>query len=210
MINLVKKFGLQMKLICSLNYRWNPERNGLFLIICLLTFFMTMCHCWVPTFHYGSFIGNSSHTLVIVIFIHREYPIKRVLNNSVSWLPARAQLQSNMATLWTLLFCCLLPTIASAGGEYSGEATRQQEADRVKDLPGQPPVKFRHYAGYVKLRPHEEKALFYWFFEAQEAPSQKPLVLWLNGGMHYTMQLLLVILIFIYIPNFLYSFQSLN
>ncbi|TKY67751.1 Serine carboxypeptidase 35 [Spatholobus suberectus] len=71
---------------------------------------------------------------------------------------------------------------ASAGTEYSGEEALQQEADRVKNLPGQPPVKFRHYAGYVKLRPHEEKALFYWFFEAQEAPSQKPLVLWLNGG----------------------------
>lgn len=94
-----------------------------------------------------------------------------------------------MATFWTIvLFCCLLtittvavPTVAS-GREYSGEEARQQEADRVKNLPGQPPVKFRHYAGYVKLRPHEEKALFYWFFEAQEVPSQKPLALWLNGG----------------------------
>ncbi|MED6213697.1 hypothetical protein PIB30_095811, partial [Stylosanthes scabra] len=83
-----------------------------------------------------------------------------------------------MATLLNLLLllffgCLLLPVIASVG--YVAEA------DRVKDLPGQPPVKFKHYAGYVKLRAHEEKALFYWFFEAQEAPSHKPLVLWLNG-----------------------------
>ncbi|XP_057456677.1 serine carboxypeptidase-like 35 [Lotus japonicus] len=81
-----------------------------------------------------------------------------------------------MATFWTSLFYCLLLTTVAA------EEARQQEADRVKNLPGQPPVKFRHYAGYVKLRPQEEKALFYWFFEAQEAPSQKPLVLWLHGG----------------------------
>ncbi|XP_061362670.1 serine carboxypeptidase-like 35 [Gastrolobium bilobum] len=86
-----------------------------------------------------------------------------------------------MSIFWNLLFYCLLTTV-STGREYSGKETPQQEADRVKNLPGQPPVKFRHYAGYVKLRPHEEKALFYWFFEAQEAPSQKPLLLWLNGG----------------------------
>lgn len=89
-----------------------------------------------------------------------------------------------LLTFWTLLFSFLLTTAsAAAGREYSGEEAPQQEADRVKNLPGQPPVKFRHYAGYVKLRPNEEKALFYWFFEAQEDPSLKPLVLWLNGGM---------------------------
>ncbi|XP_027355503.1 LOW QUALITY PROTEIN: serine carboxypeptidase-like 35 [Abrus precatorius] len=83
-----------------------------------------------------------------------------------------------MLTFWTFFFYYLLATVAT-GREYSGSP---QEADGVKNLPGQSPVKFRHYAGYVKLRPHEEKALFYWFFEAQEAPAQKPLVLWLNGG----------------------------
>ena len=57
-----------------------------------------------------------------------------------------------------------------------------QERDRVKNLPGQPPVNFNHYAGYIKLRPNQEKALFYWFFEAQDGPSRKPVVLWLNGG----------------------------
>ncbi|KAI3922899.1 hypothetical protein MKW98_007030 [Papaver atlanticum] len=57
-----------------------------------------------------------------------------------------------------------------------------RESDRVTSLPGQPPVSFQHYAGYVKIREKDEKALFYWFFEAQENPSTKPLVLWLNGG----------------------------
>lgn len=56
-------------------------------------------------------------------------------------------------------------------------------------LPGQPPVAFKHYAGYVKLR-EEEKALFYWFFEADGGASHKPLVLWLNGGkIHSTVAL---------------------
>nr|DAD32672.1 TPA_asm: hypothetical protein HUJ06_011523 [Nelumbo nucifera] len=57
-----------------------------------------------------------------------------------------------------------------------------READRVTSLPGQPPVNFRHYAGYIKLRPEDDKALFYWFFEAEGGVAEKPLVLWLNGG----------------------------
>eukprot|EP00252_Welwitschia_mirabilis_P013792 TRINITY_DN3039_c0_g1_i5.p1 TRINITY_DN3039_c0_g1~~TRINITY_DN3039_c0_g1_i5.p1 ORF type:complete len:417 (+),score=12.17 TRINITY_DN3039_c0_g1_i5:106-1356(+) len=55
-----------------------------------------------------------------------------------------------------------------------------KEADRVVKLPGQPSVNFSHYAGYVAV--DSNKALFYWFFEAPQEPSEKPLVLWLNGG----------------------------
>ncbi|KAF3451529.1 hypothetical protein FNV43_RR07624 [Rhamnella rubrinervis] len=54
--------------------------------------------------------------------------------------------------------------------------------DLVTDLPGQPQVNFRHYAGYVKVNESHERALFYWFYEAASNPDQKPLVLWLNGG----------------------------
>ncbi|XP_022998432.1 serine carboxypeptidase-like 35 [Cucurbita maxima] len=83
------------------------------------------------------------------------------------------------------LFRNLLPLfftlLSSTAAEIDGDS-RWREADRVTDLPGQPPVKFRHYAGYIKLRPNEEKALFYWFFEAQNDVAHKPLVLWLNGG----------------------------
>ncbi|KAF6160836.1 hypothetical protein GIB67_036037 [Kingdonia uniflora] len=60
--------------------------------------------------------------------------------------------------------------------------SEEQESDLVTDLPGQPEVKFRHYAGYIKVRPSEEKALFYWFFEAEDRVDERPLVLWLNGG----------------------------
>ncbi|CBI27154.3 unnamed protein product, partial [Vitis vinifera] len=80
-----------------------------------------------------------------------------------------------------LIFCLVLQAMTAAAS-VAGAEELQQEKDRVKDLPGQPAVEFRHYAGYVKLRPQDEKALFYWFFEAQGGVLEKPLVLWLNGG----------------------------
>ncbi|XP_058076011.1 serine carboxypeptidase-like 34 [Magnolia sinica] len=61
-------------------------------------------------------------------------------------------------------------------------ASSQQEADRVVRLPGQPPVKFQQYAGYVTIDEAHGKALFYWFFEAMNQPQSKPVLLWLNGG----------------------------
>lgn len=54
--------------------------------------------------------------------------------------------------------------------------------DLVTDLPGQPEVGFRHYAGYVTVNEQSGRALFYWFFEASSQPEKKPLALWLNGG----------------------------
>ncbi|GMI77598.1 serine carboxypeptidase-like 31 [Hibiscus trionum] len=54
--------------------------------------------------------------------------------------------------------------------------------DLVTDLPGQPVVDFRHYAGYVTVNEKNGRALFYWFYEAMSQPDEKPLVLWLNGG----------------------------
>ncbi|KAK6796260.1 hypothetical protein RDI58_003961 [Solanum bulbocastanum] len=58
----------------------------------------------------------------------------------------------------------------------------EQEADRVMELPGQPPVSFKQYAGYVTVNETHGRALFYWFFEATTNSSKKPLLLWLNGG----------------------------
>ncbi|CAL9042203.1 serine carboxypeptidase-like 35 [Musa acuminata AAA Group] len=68
--------------------------------------------------------------------------------------------------------------MAMAMGAARGSSRR--EADRVGALPGQPAVEFRHYAGYVRVS--DDKALFFWFFEAKRRPEEKPLVLWLNGG----------------------------
>uniref|UniRef100_A0A0D9VUP4 Carboxypeptidase n=1 Tax=Leersia perrieri TaxID=77586 RepID=A0A0D9VUP4_9ORYZ len=58
-----------------------------------------------------------------------------------------------------------------------------KEADKVSELPGQPGrADFDQYAGYVTVSATSGKALFYYFVEAAEDPSTKPLVLWLNGG----------------------------
>ena len=79
--------------------------------------------------------------------------------------------------VWRLLLVLFL-----RGRLLQNARGREDETDRVTALPGQPSVAFRHYAGYVELRPQSEKALFYWFFEAEDAPEKKPLLLWLNGG----------------------------
>lgn len=58
------------------------------------------------------------------------------------------------------------------------------EEDLVTQLPGQPAVGFKHYAGYVTVNETNGRALFYWFYEATTQANEKPLVLWLNGGKH--------------------------
>ncbi|KAF2288361.1 hypothetical protein GH714_007051 [Hevea brasiliensis] len=54
--------------------------------------------------------------------------------------------------------------------------------DRIVQLPGQPQVGFQQYSGYVTVDEKNQKALFYYFAEAETDPASKPLVLWLNGG----------------------------
>ncbi|XP_010682654.2 serine carboxypeptidase-like 45 [Beta vulgaris subsp. vulgaris] len=64
------------------------------------------------------------------------------------------------------------------------------EADKITSLPGQPSVNFQHYSGYVYVsfanqtqnNHNNQKAMFYYFIEAETEPVSKPLVLWLNGG----------------------------
>ncbi|KAF7002670.1 hypothetical protein CFC21_018117 [Triticum aestivum] len=75
----------------------------------------------------------------------------------------------------------LLATAASAAVAGASWSPRP-EGDLVTGLPGQPEVGFKHYAGYVDVGTGGDKALFYWFFEAEKEPEKKPLVLWLNGG----------------------------
>ncbi|KAF8405073.1 hypothetical protein HHK36_009970 [Tetracentron sinense] len=66
---------------------------------------------------------------------------------------------------------------------YIGKQDGLMQADKIDVLPGQPEgVDFDQYAGYVTVDPKAEKALFYYFVEAPQNSSIKPLVLWLNGG----------------------------
>ncbi|XP_020106442.1 serine carboxypeptidase-like 42 [Ananas comosus] len=56
------------------------------------------------------------------------------------------------------------------------------EEDLVRELPGQPRVGFRQYAGYVDVDAAAGRSLFYYFAQAAADPHSKPLTLWLNGG----------------------------
>ncbi|CAA3022035.1 serine carboxypeptidase-like 45 [Olea europaea var. sylvestris] len=55
-------------------------------------------------------------------------------------------------------------------------------AEKITQLPGQPQVCFQQFAGYVSVDQKKQRALFYYFVEAEVDPASKPLVLWLNGG----------------------------
>ncbi|PSR84612.1 Serine carboxypeptidase-like [Actinidia chinensis var. chinensis] len=54
--------------------------------------------------------------------------------------------------------------------------------DRINQLPGQPQVSYQQFSGYVTVDEKKQRALFYYFVEAEIDPASKPLVLWLNGG----------------------------
>ncbi|XP_039772646.1 serine carboxypeptidase-like 45 isoform X2 [Panicum virgatum] len=65
------------------------------------------------------------------------------------------------------------------GGCVSAQTAAE---DKIGGLPGQPPVGFAQYAGYVPVDDAGKRSLFYYFAEAEADPAAKPLVLWLNGG----------------------------
>jgi len=81
----------------------------------------------------------------------------------------------------------------------------EQEEDRVYGLPGQPPVNFKQYAGYINVNETHGRALFYWFFESVDQPQTKPLLLWLNGGISLTPLLIIGIYIENYNVLFIYT-----
>nr|POE65524.1 serine carboxypeptidase-like 46 [Quercus suber] len=55
-------------------------------------------------------------------------------------------------------------------------------ADKITSLSGQPQVSFQQFAGYITVDEKQNRALFYYFVEAESQLASKPLVLWLNGG----------------------------
>ncbi|XP_047336729.1 serine carboxypeptidase-like 40 [Impatiens glandulifera] len=58
-----------------------------------------------------------------------------------------------------------------------------KENDKITHLPGQPPVKFDQYGGYIKVNPTFDTSLYYYFVEANHPSKESlPLLLWLNGG----------------------------
>ncbi|XP_074320547.1 serine carboxypeptidase-like 45 [Silene latifolia] len=65
---------------------------------------------------------------------------------------------------------------------YTTRVTSYPETELIKNLPGQPTVNFKQFAGYVTVDEAQQRHLFYYFVEAETNPDSKPLVLWLNGG----------------------------
>jgi serine carboxypeptidase-like clade 2 len=62
-------------------------------------------------------------------------------------------------------------------------AVSDKAADKIRALPGQPEgVDFNQYGGYVTVDEENGRALFYYLVEAPSGATEKPLVLWLNGG----------------------------
>ncbi|KAF6155591.1 hypothetical protein GIB67_007849 [Kingdonia uniflora] len=62
------------------------------------------------------------------------------------------------------------------------EIVESSPSDKITELPGQPHVSFNQYSGYVTVDEKKQRALFYYFVEAEIDPVSKPLVIWLNGG----------------------------
>lgn len=76
-----------------------------------------------------------------------------------------------------LLFIFVFHVAFNESKEY------KYEHDRVIKLPGQPrSAQISQFSGYITVNEAHGRALFYWFFEAQSQPANKPLLLWLNGG----------------------------
>lgn len=70
------------------------------------------------------------------------------------------------------LVICLTATIVRAA----------PTANKIRGpLPGYGALLSDNYAGYIPVGP-KGRQLFYWFVESENAPSEDPLVLWLNGG----------------------------
>lgn len=57
-----------------------------------------------------------------------------------------------------------------------------KEKDLIKNLPGQPPVSFKQYGGYVSVNEKAGRFLYYYFVEAIKPTNSTPLVIWFNGG----------------------------
>ncbi|CAN0863654.1 Serine carboxypeptidase-like 40 [Linum grandiflorum] len=63
------------------------------------------------------------------------------------------------------------------------QAAASKDSDLIVRFPGQPPVSFKQYGGYINVDPLNDRNMYYYFTEAQHRnKDQLPLVLWLNGG----------------------------
>ncbi|CAL5032381.1 unnamed protein product [Urochloa decumbens] len=91
----------------------------------------------------------------------------------------RNMLQGRRGAAAAAALVCAAALLLGGGRFVSAQAAA---ADKIGGLPGQPPVGFAQYAGYVPVDDAGNRSLFYYFAEAEADPAAKPIVLWLNGG----------------------------
>eukprot|EP01084_Bolivina_argentea_P096298 173126_1 len=65
---------------------------------------------------------------------------------------------------------------------FYATASPQALGDEIASLPGQPPVDFKQYGGYVEINSTTHASIFYWFQVCEKGIDQCPLFLWTNGG----------------------------
>ena len=94
------------------------------------------------------------------------------------------QVRSRDATTVAAAVVCAAVLLLGDAWAVSAQAASAAVAaeDKISALPGQPPVAFAQYSGYVTVNQDRGRALFYWLTEAVGDAATKPLVLWLNGG----------------------------
>lgn len=87
--------------------------------------------------------------------------------------------KKNAFSLW--LSCVTIFLVLEQASVESADATQ-----RVQRLPGQPPVRFEQYAGYVIVNEEKGRAIFYWFIEADhKKAATMPVSFWFNGGANF-------------------------
>ncbi|KAK6034299.1 serine carboxypeptidase [Cooperia oncophora] len=75
-------------------------------------------------------------------------------------------------------------TLAQLFHGIIGDRTARATQDLITDLPGVTFVtRFQQFAGYlIDSSTSYQNALFYWYVESQNDPSNDPLILFINGG----------------------------
>ncbi|KAL5177089.1 Serine carboxypeptidase-like 45 [Glycine soja] len=79
--------------------------------------------------------------------------------------------------LWSSIALCVAFLLLELGVVHPSPSHH-----RITRLPGQPHVQFHQFSGYVTVDDKNQRALFFYFAEAEKDALSKPLVLWLNGG----------------------------
>ncbi|KAG4937604.1 hypothetical protein JHK85_052523 [Glycine max] len=79
--------------------------------------------------------------------------------------------------LWSSIALCVALLLLQLGIVHPSPSHH-----RITRLPGQPHVQFHQFSGYVTVDDKNQRALFFYFAEAEKDALSKPLVLWLNGG----------------------------